>query len=83
VRQYPWIAGVMWDIVEFAKVEGLTSIERAVVDAILEIEPETGPDPRGRIHCQQKFPSVPETFRFPRESTGTQELKRSKPLWKQ
>lgn len=38
----------MWDIVEFAREEGLETVEEAALDAIMKMEPEIGPDPRGR-----------------------------------
>lgn len=68
MKQYEWIAGVLWDVLEFAQKEGLTSVERALADAIKASEPNTGPDPRGRKLCQSEIKGTIEFFRFQPEN---------------
>ena len=62
MSQYSWIAGIMWDIVEFAREEGLETVEEAALDAITKMEPEVGPDPRGREHECSRALRLPGTF---------------------
>lgn len=78
MKEHEWIAGILWDIVDFAEENQLTTIERAVARAIREIEPETGPDPREHGRSQPAVSCAPKTCGNYPTSAEIIELERGK-----
>ncbi len=83
MRETSWIAGILWDILEFARKEGHTVVELALLEAIRKTESETGPDPRGRELRRLEKPGTPSACGYPPAVGNTRELSRGKPRYEQ